>query len=290
MNILVTGSKGFIGTNLVTRLNKDGHNVYDYDLHIGDLTHLQALDNYSKVGIDHIFHLAGKTYVPESWSNPGMFYSVNVLGTNTVLEFCRKTRTPLTYISSYLYGSPKYLPIDEKHPIQPSNPYSHSKHIAEQMVNYFTETFQLKTTVFRPFNAYGPGQPSHFIIPEIISKTFDSAVSEIVVNDLRPKRNYIYIDDIVDALILSISGHPGIYNLGSGFSTSIQELITLISQTTSVCKPFKGLNIERRGEIFDLYADITYINKAMGWAPKTLLQTGIKKCIDTFRKNNSENR
>ncbi|MFH1160879.1 MAG: NAD(P)-dependent oxidoreductase [bacterium] len=283
MNILVTGAKGFIGNHLADRLKAEGHTVFGFDVHLGDITHLDALDDYLNSQADHVFHLAGKTYVPESWENPGLFYLINVQGTNTVLEFCRKTGAALTFVSSYLYGQPKYLPIDEKHPLHPFNPYSHSKLLAEQLVTYFTETFGLRTTIFRPFNAYGPNQASHFIIPEIIGKLLDPDIPEVVVNDLRPKRDYIFVEDMIDAFLLSLSGLPGIYNLGSGFSLSVQEIIDNVASIAGVSKPCKGLNKERPGEIFDLFADISLAKTNLGWIPATQPETGLRKCIEAIR-------
>ena len=117
--------------------------------------------------IDHVIHLAAKSFVPESWDNPYIYYRTNVLGAANVLEYCRKTECDLTALSSYIYGKPTHLPISEKHPIRPYNPYSHSKILSEELYNYYRKSFKLKINILRPFNIYGPGQKDTFVIPKI---------------------------------------------------------------------------------------------------------------------------
>ena len=278
--ILVTGSSGFIGQALVKRLTGSGHLVYEFDLPGGDVTLPDAFDHYTKHGVDHIFHLAGKTFVPESWEHPAEFFRVNVMGTIQVLELCRKTGAGLTYISSYLYGEPDYLPIDELHPVKSYNPYSQSKVIADSTCQFYARHFNLPVTIFRPFNAYGPGQSSRFLIPEIIAKVMDPATPEVEVMDLRPKRDYHYIDDLVDAFMISIAKPNGIYNLGSGCSISVEEIIRLVMKYTGIDKPYCSLSKPRPNEIFDLYSDVGKARRELGWSPKISFEIGLGSCID----------
>ncbi|HSN49645.1 MAG TPA: SDR family oxidoreductase, partial [Bacteroidales bacterium] len=170
MEILVTGSEGFIGKALIARLLASGHTVTGFDAPEGDIAEKGILDNLKDTGIGYVFHLAAKTFVPESWNNPFDFYRVNLLGTTNVLEFCRATGAGLSYISSYLYGTPGYLPVDEKHPLKAHNPYSHSKIVAEETCRYYRDQFKIPVTIFRPFNIYGPGQDQRFLIPKIIAQ------------------------------------------------------------------------------------------------------------------------
>jgi nucleoside-diphosphate-sugar epimerase len=278
--ILVTGSDGFIGRAVLKRLLKEGMEVEGFDLVHGDVTDPSCFDNYAAKGFFHVVHLAGKTFVPDSWKNPGDFYRINLMGTVNVLEFCRRTGAGLTYISSYLYGSPEYLPVDENHPVKSYNPYSHSKLLADNTCQFYERNFNLGVSVLRPFNAYGPGQPAHFIIPEIIQMVKDPSVEEVRVMDLRPKRDYVYIDDLVDAIFLSIGGEPGIYNVGSGKSVSVEEIIKSVMRLSGISKPYKAKGAERQNEIFDLYAGIGKISQALGWEPKTSFEEGLKRCIN----------
>lgn len=277
--VLVTGSAGFIGKALTQRLRSESYSVEEFDIAQGDITHPGILDRFT--GVEHCFHLAGKTFVPESWKHPQGFYEVNLMGTVNVLEFCRKNGIPLTYVASYLYGEPEYLPVDEKHPVKAYNPYSHSKIMADNTCQFYARQFALPVTIFRPFNAYGPGQSKLFIIPEIISKFLDPTIPVVDVMDLRPKRDYIYIDDIVEAFLRSMQKPGGIYNLGSGYSKSVEEIVNLVRQYTGSNKPVKAKGNDRPNEIFDLYADITHAKQELHWSPLTPFETGIKTCINS---------
>jgi nucleoside-diphosphate-sugar epimerase len=278
--ILVTGSAGFIGSSLVRELRERKHEVVGFDVAQGDITSEKALMPYLEMGIQHVFHLAGKTFVPESWKDPFGFYQVNVMGTVNVLEFCRKVNIPVTYISSYLYGEPDYLPVDENHPVKSYNPYSQTKVMADSTCQFYAKHYKVPVTIFRPFNAYGPG-----LINEIISKVMDPAISVIEVMDLRPKRDYVYVDDLVDAMILSIGKPHGIYNIGSGYSKSVEEIIMLVLRYTAIRKPYHSKAVMRPNEIFDLYADIRKASQDLGWSPQTSFEIGIEKCIKAYSSN-----
>ncbi|MEI7982372.1 MAG: GDP-mannose 4,6-dehydratase [Bacteroidota bacterium] len=276
--VLVTGSSGFIGRVLTNRLRTTGLEVIEFDLPDGDITCEGSLDSFKD--ISRVFHLAGKTFVPESWINPFGFYHVNVMGTINVLEFCRKTKAALTYVASYLYGEPDYLPVDENHPVKSYNPYSHSKVIADNTCQFYARQFGLEVTIFRPFNAYGPGQSPQFIIPEIISMVLDPARSVVEVMDLRPRRDYIFIEDLVDALVLSMNNKGGIYNIGSGSSVSVEEIVTLVMELTGIHKPVRAKGNDRPNEIFDLYAGISKAKQELGWTPGISFREGVMRCID----------
>jgi nucleoside-diphosphate-sugar epimerase len=282
--ILVTGAAGFIGRKLVARLSSEGHSVVEFDVAQGDVTSVEDLERFAGLEIDHVFHLAGKTFVPDSWKNPFGFYQVNVMGTTNILEFCRKTGARLTYISSYLYGEPDYLPVDELHPVKSYNPYSQSKIIADSICQFYARYYNIPVTIFRPFNAFGPGQSALFLIPEIIEKVMNSNISEVEVMDLRPKRDYIFIDDLVDALVLSLNNQLGIYNIGSGYSKSVEEIIQLVMKHSGITKPYRSKAVTRPNEIFDLYAGISKAEAGLGWKPKTPFEDGIKQCIIAFNQ------
>ena len=280
--ILVTGSAGFIGGTLVKQLQEAGHNVVEFDVKQGDISAPDTLRGFEKIGISHVFHLAGKTFVPESWKDPLSFYQVNVMGTLNVLELCRKTGAGLTFVSSYLYGEPEYLPIDENHPVKSYNPYSQSKLMADMTCQFYARQYKFPVTIIRPFNVYGPGQSSLFLIPEIIEKVMDPAIRIVEVTDLRPKRDYLYIDDLVQALISTRGKLPGIYNLGSGTSRSVEDIIQLIIKHSGISKEIRSLETRRPNEIFDLYADIRKARLEFGWIPQTSIEAGIEQCIHHY--------
>jgi nucleoside-diphosphate-sugar epimerase len=280
--ILVTGSAGFIGKALATQLRETGHVVVEFDVAQGDITSPEAVLPYADMGIQHVFHLAGKTFVPESWKDPFGFFQVNLLGTVNILELCRKTGISITYISSYLYGEPDYLPIDENHRVKSYNPYSQSKVMADSTCQFYARHYKVPVTIFRPFNAYGPGQPGIFLISEIISKVMNPAIPVVEVMDLRPKRDYIYIDDLVRALILSIGKPHGIYNLGSGYSKNVEEIIHLVLKHTGIQKEYHSKAVMRPNEIFDLYADIRKAGRELNWFPQISFEDGIERCIRAY--------
>jgi nucleoside-diphosphate-sugar epimerase len=309
--ILVTGACGFIGSYLVKALIESGFeiNIFDFDTVInskdkpspfikknntkinffsGNIEDPNNLDNAIK-GVDHVFHLAARSFVPDSWKFPFDFYRTNIMGTANVLEACRKNNCSITYISSYVYGTPKYLPIDELHPVQSYNPYCHSKVLAEEVCNYYKDNYGLKITVFRPFNVYGPGQNENFLIPEIIGQLLSEKNKKIIINDLVPKRDYLFVDDLINALVLSISSTGDIFNLGSGYSISVEELIKTAIEISGIEKKYISRNSKRENEVYDVVADIKKAKALLNWSPKTSLREGIGNCIEFYKRNiNSE--
>lgn len=276
-NILVTGSNGFIGKRLAEQLICCGYTVFKHSSTDGDISSCGLpYDN-----IDHVFHLAAKTFVPDSWSDPYNFYRVNVIGTENILEFCRKSKCSLTFMSTYVYGVPKYTPIDEKHPIAPNTPYNHSKVLAESLCNFYSDKFNIPITIIRPFNIYGSNQKSHFLIPSIINQLKDNKKQIIEVMDLRPKRDFLYIDDLIDALILTIESKGfSIYNVASGASISVEDVIKTILTVAGSQKQYVSKNCERKEEIMDVFANISKIKNELGWEPKTSLEEGILKTMN----------
>ena len=281
--ILVTGGKGFVGKKLVVRLQEDDHEVIAFDIDTADISEKSALSIYFDRKVQHVFHLAAKTFVPDSWKSPYEFYRTNVLGTTSVLEFCRIAKVSLTYVSSYLYGEPEYLPIDEQHPIKAYNPYSHSKILSEQLCEYYRKTFGIVITIFRPFNIFGPGQADWFLIPKIVKQVSSDAFQKIEVNDLRPKRDYVYVDDIIDALVLSLKNISSIFNIGSGFSFSVEEIINITMEVACISKKYQSSGEHRPIEIDNVVADISKARQQLGWTPQTSFKEGIKRCLEYYR-------
>ena len=169
MKIAVAGSDGFVGRNVCAQLEAKGHIILRIDITQGfDLTDVTIVDKIEP--INTFIHLANLVYVPASYENPEKFYRINYLTTLNALEICRKYNARLIYASSYIYGSPQYLPVDESHPVCPFNPYAQTKVICEKLCEGYHRDFKVKVSILRPFNIYGVGQRGMLLIPEIIGQ------------------------------------------------------------------------------------------------------------------------
>lgn len=275
--VLVTGARGFIGSALVQKLNAQGYKTLSVSSKDGDIAEVETLTKFSQEKISHIIHLAAKTFVPDSLANPQLFYRTNVLGTTNVLEFCRVNRIPLTYVSAYIYGHCDSLPISENVKVQPSNPYAMTKWLAEQICSFYANNYDLPITTIRPFNVYGIGQDQNFLIPKVISQVVSDS-NEILVNDLMPKRDYIFLDDLITALIATLNKSDGynVYNIGSGISISVKEVIDIIQDIAGTHKNVSCSRIARINELQNVVADITKAKSNFGWHPKYTFREGIE--------------
>lgn len=283
--ILITGASGFIGRALASRLKALGRDVTPVDSTDGDIANRETLVKFAQQDIAHVFHLAGKTFVPDSWDDPQAFCRTNVLGTVNVLEFCRKQCSPMTYVSAYVYGHPDCLPMKEDSAIRPSNPYALTKRLAEEICEFYASAYDLPVTTIRPFNVYGIGQADFFLIPTIISQTMDAG-EKIVVKDLAPRRDYVYLEDLVTALLATLDKPYGyrVYNIGSGVSLSVQEVIDAIQDIADTHKEIVCDNAARTNELMDVVADISKAGNELGWHPGFSFHAGIGKIIRSERE------
>ena len=284
--ILVTGSSGFVGENLVEELKR--HNLVvvtltDPEGHRIDVRDWQKIKEITD--IDMVYHLAAVTYVPFSFENSGETYDVNVLGTLNVLELCRlRDVEKIVFVSSYVYGQPRYLPIDEGHPVQPTNPYMRSKVLGEELCRAYNNDFGLKCIILRPFNVYGVGQSGDFLIPSIISQLHGG---KIELKDPEPKRDFVYISDLISALIDvgKFDGNFEIFNIGCGESYSVNEIVDKIVQLYGKDVKIYYKRERRKNEIMDVVADIRKARAKLGWEPRVSFEEGLRRCIDWFKEH-----
>jgi len=279
--VIVTGGEGFIGRALIGRLENNGAKVISLDKKNGydlcDWNKISLIKNINK--IDCLYHLAAVSFVPYAWKNPRNTYHVNLLSMINVLELCRiKGIKKLVIMSSYIYGQPQYLSIDENHPTSPTNPYMWSKFLCEQLCHGYARDFGIKVVILRPFNVYGAGQRDDFLIPSIIKQVQKS--SEVILIDLRPKRDFLYIDDMIDAL-LAVGNYDvksvEIFNIGFGKSWSIRELVKHLAEASDKKIRVVSKNIKRKDEILDVVADIGKAKTLLKWSPKISIEEGIKR-------------
>ena len=277
--ILVTGDSGFTGRHLVPALRELGERVVTFSAETGDIAREEL---HFDEDVRHVFHLAARTFVPDSWREPRQFYDVNVMGTVNVLEFCRKHGATLTLLSSYVYGRPERLPIDEDHPLRSFNPYANSKILAEQAAAFYRSAFGVDVTVIRPFNLYGPGQARHFLIPMLLAQALDPECRTITVADERPRRDYLFIDDLINLLIRQLDhrGKECVYNAGSGQSISVADLAGLIGRVAGIEKPVISRGEQRPDEVLDTVACIVRARRDFGWLPAVSLEDGLHRMIE----------
>ncbi|RPI27972.1 MAG: NAD(P)-dependent oxidoreductase [Acidobacteria bacterium] len=280
MKVLVTGADGFIGSRLVRALTDQGNQVTTHSLADGDLVRCPLPD----WDVAHVIHLAARTFVPESWENPRDFYETNVMGTAAILEFCRKREASLTFLGTYIYGKPDRLPVSEDHPTRPNTPYNHSKLMAEELTRFYSQQFGVKTTVLRPFNVFGPGQRAIFLIPHIIRQVVDPDCSAIEVADLKPRRDFLYIEDLISAILLTLKPCGwAVFNIGAGRSYSVQEIIDAAQSAAGTSKPYRSTGQERPAELDDVVADISKARRELGWGPRVSLSEGLSRMVQSAR-------
>tara|TARA_Y100001980_G_C14547882_1_gene328726 strand:- start:506 stop:1354 length:849 start_codon:yes stop_codon:yes gene_type:complete len=274
MNVLITGSSGFVGSNITRKLEKLDHNIFKADRDNGiDILKINTLNAFKQV--DVCLHLAAATFVPESYFKSHKFFSLNVYGLINCLEFCRRNNAKLIFISSYVYGKPKHLPIDESHRLESTNPYSETKLIGEKICKAYNKYYGLKSIILRPSNLYGPGQDERFLVPTIFKQ---AKSGKIFLKDPLPKRDYIFVDDFVDCLIRVIDDTKhsfDIFNVGYGKSFSIKEIVQRVNNLYDNNLDVFFDDEKRTSEISDNVLNISKIKKAFDWRPKIDLDQGL---------------
>jgi UDP-glucose 4-epimerase len=274
-SILVTGSSGFIGKKVLEKLPKLGV-ITDYDNSIR--VNLENIEEVMKINsVDTVIHLAGKTPKKElKWND---YFNNNISSTLNILEYCvKKNVKKLIYVSNYIYGNPKYSPIDENHPINPHNAYSESKYLAERLCKFYCDKTNLNLIILRPFNIYGESMNKGFLLSNLINSVKTNQKVTIINKDSR--RDLLHVDDFVD-LILKIKDYNckfEIFNVGTGISFSFNEITEKIEKIT-----LKKLNLEyledKKIFIEDIKADITKIKEKLDWKPRIGIEEGLKTML-----------
>lgn len=300
MRCLVTGGAGFIGTALVNRLVAGGHHVRVLDdLSAGDPAglHADALFTRGDVRdrpklwtllqrVDCVFHLAARVSVQESVLYPREYNDVNVGGTVSLAEATRDAgvRRIVLASSATVYGPQDHQPVGEQAWPHPQVPYAISKLAAEHYVFALGELNGIETVALRIFNAYGPGQripPVHAPVVPHFAKNVLNGASVVVHGDGAQTRDFVYIDDVVDALIAAATAsgiNRRVINVGSGQETSINGLIAELGQVTQI-QPEVIHNRQQGGGIARLVADLATARELLGYRPKVLLRDGLVRLL-----------
>lgn len=282
MRIVVAGSDGFVGKNVCKQLENAGHKVIRIDISQGiDLCDNAIIDQIEP--IDCFIHLANLVYVPGSYQDPEKYYRINYLTTLNALEICRKNSARLVYASSYIYGAPQYLPVDENHPVCPFNPYAQTKVICEKLCEGYHRDFNVKVSILRPFNIYGVGQKGMLLIPEIIGQLKEGK-KQIQLKAATPRRDYVNVVDVAGAFVSCVNdtNDYGVYNVCSGDSISVKDITEIINRHLKNKVEFAFSTSDRPNEVDETRGSC---NKLMniGWKPTISFEEGI---IDILKSEN----
>ena len=298
MNILITGGAGFIGSHIADLLIKNKHSVTIIDnLANGNKRNLNPkaefyqTDILNKLGkifkkgeFDAIVHNAALIDVVESESKPELYQQVNVQGTINLLECCRKFNVKkFIYASSggAIYGNPKYLPCDEKHPKNPINPYGKTKLEAENSLIDYSKKYGINYTILRYSNIYGPRQ--HTLKGGVIAKFFNRIINNqelTIFGDGNQTRDFLFVEDAALANLCALNVKNKIFNIGSGKPTSINQLCEEIKKLLN--KKIKITHKKPLKEIKNTCLDISLAREELHWQPKTELREGLRKTYQYY--------
>jgi len=310
--ILVTGADGFIGSHLVELLVREGFDVralaqYNSFNHWGWLEDVDCLPRIEVVsgdirdphycrhitkGVEQVFHLAALIAIPYSYVAPDSYVDTNVRGTLNICQAAldNGVRRVIHTSTSEVYGTARYVPIDEKHPLQPQSPYSASKIAADAMASSFHNAFGLPVTIVRPFNTYGPRQSARAVIPTIISQ-IAAGMKQIRLGDVTPTRDFNYVADTCRGFLALARCDAAVgetVNIGSNSEISVGDTLALIRELMDSDVEFvqdeQRLRPEK-SEVFRLWCDNTRIRELTGFEPEYDIRRGLQATIDWFTRD-----
>jgi len=282
--ILVTGYDGFIGTNLVNSLtqnykiiglSKTKNSKFEFKQIKKDI--LKASPNDIKENISYLIHLAALTDVVYCQKYPSKCFQTNVIGTQKILELARKKKSKVIFLSSsHVYGIPNRIPVKENDPTNPISMYGVSKLASEILCEAYSKTYGMDISILRLFSVYGKKKLGNDVISKIIYQLDKGTVK---LGNIKPKRDFVYIDDVINAIILVIKNCKGFncFNVGTGKSYSIFEVYSILKKLTGKNSKIKSLkSMQRKTDVANMVADCSNLNK-LGWKSKVSLREGLEK-------------
>jgi NAD dependent epimerase/dehydratase len=312
--VLVTGAGGFIGSHLTERLVDLGAQVKAFvrynsrnnwgllellprqelneiEVTAGDLRDCDAVRRATEK-VDIIFHLGSLIAIPYSYIHPREAVETNVMGALNIMMATMETSVEkvIHTSTSEVYGSARYVPIDENHPLQGQSPYSASKIGADMIAESFHRSFDVPVAIIRPFNTFGPRQSARAVIPTIITQALSPA-SQIVLGSLHPTRDYTYVDDIVEAFIKVAAYQKAIgetINVGSGFEISIGDIAKKVQAIAGVSKRISQDEKRIRpsnSEVERLWCDNSKAKRLLKWKPRVGFEEGLRKTMEWISEN-----
>jgi NAD dependent epimerase/dehydratase len=312
--MLVTGAGGFIGSHLTEKFIKEASHVralvrYNSRNHWGYLESLSQekqgnvevlmgdIADYGFVkscvrGCDCVFHLAALIGIPFSYHAPEFYIKTNIVGTHNVLRACREEGvSKIVHTStSEVYGTARYVPINEQHPLQGQSPYSATKIGADKIAESYFLSFGLPVAILRPFNTYGPRQSARAIVPTIISQLLNGPT--VHLGSVGPVRDLTYVSDTVEAFAAIAKSNMSVgevINVGCGEGISIEELASKIAGIIGIDE-VKVVGDSRRvrpesSEVYRLICDSSKAKKLLGWEPRITIEEGLKLTVSYIRGN-----
>lgn len=303
MKLLVTGGAGFIGSHLVDALIKEGHQVVALDdLSCGKKENVNPAAKFIKLDIrdkklkkafeqekpEIVFHLAAQKNVRISVTDPCFDAEVNIVGSLNLLENCRQNKIKVIFSSTggAIYGDTEERPTLEEYPEKPVSPYGVAKLAVEKYLYYYAQVYGLKYVSLRYANVYGPRQDlkgEAGVVAIFVEKMLEG-LQPVINGDGRQTRDYVYVSDVVEANIKAMKPEiKGIYNIGTGLETDVNELFRKILALGNFSfEEMHGPAIV--GEQLTSCLDTQKANKDLNWSPKIVLEEGIKITSDWFRK------
>jgi len=312
--VLVTGAEGFIGSHLVEELIKKGAKVRAFVLYnsfnswgwledipksslkkieifLGDIRDPNSV-NKALGGIDIVYHLAALIGIPFSYVSQDSYIDTNIKGTLNVLQAARnlKVEKLIHTSTSEVYGTAQYVPIDERHPINPQSPYAATKASADYLALSFYKSFNLPVTILRPFNTFGPRQSARAVITTIIIQIL-SGKSTINLGNVSTTRDFNYVKNVIDAFITlaKTEGTEGeVYNVGTGREISIRKLANTIGEVLGRKVRIVQDKIRirpKKSEVMQLNCNFNKFNNLCRWGPRVSFEGGVEVTCAWMKKN-----
>ena len=315
MKILVTGADGFIGSHLTEQLVSNGHAVRAFVLYnsfnswgwldqapkkilenleifSGDIRDPHGVKEAVK-GCDAVLHLAALIAIPYSYHSPDTYVDTNIKGTLNILQAARElgVKKIIHTSTSEVYGTARFVPITEEHPLQAQSPYSATKIAADQLAYSFYAAFDLPVVTIRPFNTYGPRQSARAVIPSIITQ-IASGKRQIKLGSLHPTRDFNYVADTVNGFVAALQSEEAVgevINIGSNFEVSIgdtvNEIAKIMNVDVTILTDEQRLRPEK-SEVDRLWASNTKARELLGWKPEYAglegFRLGLTETIEWF--------
>jgi len=274
MKVLVTGNTGFIGSHLVKKLESLGHEVSGINSKKCDIRNYECVRRIVREN-DIVFHLAGMSRVSYAEDHDKMAYDVIYRGSENIYMACRQFNAKVVFASSRCVYGETQVPTSEGQPLVPIGWYGNYKMLSENLFND-------GDMVLRLSNVYGPHKRCHSVINRFIEMV-QLGQSIPVFSNLDVTRDFVFIDDVVDAFLLGFDNY-GVFNIGGGCCYSLKQVLDVISDVLG--KEYHTIDMKRKKkEIQNVFLDIKKSNMLLGWSPKVSLKEGIKRCVDV--QNNS---